>query len=147
MIFSPTCQYALRALIYIATHENAGPILGRAIAESEDIPRQFLSKILHSLRNSGLVESTMGPGGGYELSKPARDITLREVVAAIDGPHVFSDTCVLGLDECNDRNSCALHDQWKQFKERLQKSISTLTLEQAAATLVKKRKSRAKKKK
>lgn len=147
MIFSPTCQYALRALIYMATHENTGPILGRAIAESEDIPPPFLSKILHSLRNSGLVESTMGPGGGYELSKSARKITLREVVAAIDGPHVFDDTCVLGLDECNDRNSCALHDQWKQFKERLQKSISTLTLEQAAATLVKKRKSRAKKKK
>ncbi|MFQ5608581.1 MAG: RrF2 family transcriptional regulator [Candidatus Zixiibacteriota bacterium] len=140
MIFSPTCQYALRALIYLATHEKAGPVLGRTIAESETIPRQFLSKILHSLRNSGLVTSTMGPGGGYELARPARSIAVREVVAAIDGPLTLDETCVLGLDECSDKNSCALHDQWKVFRERLEKSISSLTLEQASATLVKKRK-------
>ena len=133
--------------VILATHEDKGPILGREIAEAENIPRQFLSKILHTLRNGGLVDSTMGPGGGYELSRPAAKITVREVVSAIDGPQVFNDNCVLGLDECNDRNSCALHDEWKHFRDRLQKSISALTLEQAALVLVKKRKSGARKKK
>lgn len=142
MIFSPTCQYALRALIYLATNENGGPIVGRVIADSEKIPRQFLAKILHSLGNSGLVSSTMGPGGGYELSRPGSAITVREIVAAVDGPLVWDDHCVLGLDECSDKNCCALHDQWKVFKERLQKSVSTLTLEEAAGTLAKKRKNR-----
>lgn len=140
MIFSPTCQYALRALIYLATHENDGPILGRVIAESENIPRQFLAKILHSLGSSGLVSSTMGPGGGYELGRPPGSILVREVVAEVDGPLVWDDTCILGLDECSDKNCCALHDQWKAFREKLQKSVSTLTLEEAAGTLVKKRK-------
>ncbi len=140
MIFSPTCQYALRALIYLATHENGGPVLGRVIAESENIPRQFLAKILHSLGNSGLVSSTMGPGGGYELARPAGDISVREVVAAVDGPLVWDDTCVLGLDECSDKDCCALHDQWKVFKDKLQKSVSSLSLKDAAGTLVKKRK-------
>ena len=86
MVFSPTSQHALRALIYLATHQDAGPSLGRTIAEEEQIPRQFLSKILHSLRNAGLVKSTMGPGGGYELSRPAKKIMVEDVVEAIEGP-------------------------------------------------------------
>lgn len=140
MIFSPTCQYALRALIYLATHERGGPILGRVIADAENIPRQFLAKILHSLGNNGLVSSTMGPGGGYQLARPASDISVGEVVAAVDGPLVWDDNCVLGLDECNDQNCCALHEQWKLFKDNLQQSVSNLSLKEAAGTLFDKRK-------
>ncbi len=147
MIFSPTSQYALRALIYLATHEDSGPILGRTIAESEKIPKQFLSKILHNLRNKGLIRSTMGPGGGYQLARAASEISVMQVVVAVEGPLNLEDACVLGLDKCNDKEHCALHDQWKTFKERFVSKIATMTLDQAGLVLIRKRKIAVKKRK
>lgn len=143
MIFSPTSQHALRALIYLATHIEDGPILGRTIAEAEKIPRQFLSKILHSLRNEGLVKSTMGPGGGYQLALPADKITVERVVESIEGPLQLDRTCILGLDRCSDRTPCALHDKWKEFRENLAQSIHQISLEDAAAMLERKREDQA----
>ena len=145
MIFSPTSQYALRALIYLATHEDSGPVLGRTIAESEKIPKQFLSKILHNLRNKGLIRSTMGPGGGYQLAKPAGQVTVLQVVTAVEGPLNLEDTCILGLDKCNDKEHCALHDQWKTFKEKFISKITMMTLDEAGEVLIRKRKSGTKK--
>jgi Rrf2 family protein len=140
MVFSPTSQHALRALIYLATHQNAGPVLGRTIAEEEHVPRQFLSKILHSLRNAGLVKSTMGPGGGYELAYSPNKITVEQVVEAIEGPLQLGDTCILGLDKCSDKNPCALHDKWKNFRTDFVKSIHKMNLLEASENLVSKRK-------
>lgn len=140
MVFSPTSQHALRALIYLATHQDAGPSLGRTIAEEEQVPRQFLSKILHSLRNAGLVKSTMGPGGGYELARPADKISVEEVVEAIEGPLHLSEGCILGLDECSDKNPCALHDRWKTFRTGFVESIHKMSLLEASTNLVDKRK-------
>ncbi len=147
MIFSPTSQYALRALIYLATHEQSGPVLGRTIAESESIPKQFLSKILHNLRNKGLIRSTMGPGGGYQLARPASEITVLQVVVAVEGPLNLEEVCVLGLDKCDDKEHCALHDQWKAFKERFISKITTMTLDSAGSVLIRKRKNSPKRKK
>lgn len=140
MLYSPTCQYALRALIYLASQKNADPVLGRKIAEDEGIPKQFLSKILHLLRNKGLIITTKGPGGGYRLARPAQRISLGQVVEAIDGKMDISQRCILGLDKCSDEESCALHDQWKKFQKQYLSTIKGLNLEQAATTLKRKRK-------
>lgn len=147
MIFSPTSQYALRALIYLATHDGAGPIQGRTIAEEENIPRQFLAKILLNLRNQGLVKSTMGPGGGYELALPAKDIHIAQIVDAIEGPLDIDDHCILGLDKCDDKEHCALHEPWKEFKKLFTSNIATMSLNEAGAVLVRKRKATARRQK
>lgn len=139
MIHSPTCQHALRALIYLA-HKNApGPVLVREIAEAAEVPKQSLAKILHSLRNKGLVKSTKGPGGGYQLARPGNLMTVIEVIEAVDGPVDLSRTCILGLDRCTDTASCALHDYWKLFREQYFSTISLMSLEQAAVALERKR--------
>ena len=144
MIYSPTCQYALRAMIHLSMNDESGPILGRTIAETESIPKQFLAKILHTLGNEGLVISTMGPGGGYELARPAIKITVHDVVEAIDGPLDLDDICILGLDSCTEANSCALHEYWKGFRKQYIKTISTLNLKDAGQTLnLKRRKKRS----
>jgi len=139
VLFSPTAKHALRATIHLAAREGNGPVLGRSIAEAEQIPKPFLSKILHDLRVKGLVKTTKGPGGGYELARPARDVKVMEVVEAIDGPLELTSTCILGLDECNEEAPCALHDSWHAFREQLQSSVIDLTLNDAAATLLRKR--------
>ena len=140
MIYSPTCQYALRALIYLAAHEGAGPALGNDIATEEKIPKQFLSKILHTLRNKGLVVTTKGPGGGYQLSKAAAKISINDVVEAVDGKIDLNNICVLGLDKCSDKESCALHERWKQFRTNYLNVISKMNLNQAALAVDRKRK-------
>ena len=135
MLHSPTCGHALRALIYLA-HKNApGPVLVREIAEAAEVPHQSLAKILYGLRNKGLVRSTKGPGGGYQLARPATEITVIEVIEAVDGPIDLSRSCILGLEECHDGAGCALHRHWKQFREQYFSTISMMSLAEAAAEL------------
>lgn len=139
MILSPTCKQALRALIYLAGREGRGPIQIREVALSEGIPHPFLAKILHSLRNRGFVRSTKGPGGGYELSRPANMIKICEVMEAIDGVLNLDDVCILGLDRCDEEACCALHEPWKAFRESFATTIGQLSLKEAAATLTDKK--------
>ncbi len=139
MIHSPTCQHALRALIYLAHKNSSRPVLVRDIAEASEVPRQSLAKILHGLRNKGLVKSTKGPGGGYQLARTGVSMTVIEVIEAIDGPIDLNQHCILGLDVCTDEESCALHDYWKMFREQYFSTISSMTLAEAAAALEKKR--------
>jgi len=139
MIHSPTCQHALRALIYLAHKNSSRPVLVREIAEAAEVPKQSLAKILHSLRNKGLVRSTKGPGGGYQLARPGWEMRVIEVIEAVDGRVDLNSDCILGLDRCNDTAPCALHDYWKRFREQYFSTISDMTLEQAATSLEHKR--------
>jgi len=135
MLFSSTCQHALRALIYLALHQDRWPILVREIAAEEAIPRPFLSKILHDLNKRGLVASSKGPGGGYALARDPENITIMEVVSAIDGTVELDEHCVLGLDECSDDHPCALHEFWKAFRTQYVGTMVNLSLSEAAKTL------------
>jgi Rrf2 family protein len=139
MIHSPTCEHALRALIYLAGRDGEGPVLVREIAKGAEAPKQSLSKILHSLRNKGFVRSTKGPGGGYELARPAGEICLLDIVEAVDGRLDLEERCILGLDACGDEASCALHDYWSNFRSHYVGTISSMTLADASEALDKKR--------
>jgi len=139
MIHSPTCQHALRALIYLAHKNSPRPVLVREVADAADVPRQSLAKILHGLRNKGLVKSTKGPGGGYQLARPGEVMKVIEVIEAMDGPIDLNRHCILGLDVCTDQESCGLHDYWTRFREQYFSTISSMTLAEAAASLEKKR--------
>lgn len=142
MIHSPTCQHALRALIYLASKNTTKPVLVSEIAEAAKVPKQSLAKILHGLRKKGLVKSTKGPGGGYQLARPGGRMTILEVIEAVDGPVDYSRDCILGLDRCDDDVGCALHEYWSSFRGQYYFTISQMTLETAAASLDHKRKHR-----
>ena len=131
MLLSPTARIAIRALIYLASRSGDGPVPGREIAAAEKIPPPFLAKILHRLGGAGLVKSTKGPHGGYELGQAPDRVLIGEVVGAIDGPLTLSDVCLLGLEKCGDTNPCALHDTWKIFRGQFQTRIWELTLSEA----------------
>src|SRR5262245_6570303 len=132
MILSPPTQHALRALIYLARHGDGALVHSRAIASAEAIPGAFLAKILHRLRGRGLLRSVMGPGGGYALARPARDISVYDIAAAFDDAQELGRTCLLGLAECNDQDACALHTRWKRFRQELSEWMASLTLEEIA---------------
>jgi Rrf2 family protein len=78
-------DYAIRALLTL-TVENGGPVSGVSLAESQQLPAKFLEGILSELRRAGFVNSLRGSDGGYLLARPAKSITLADVIRAIDGP-------------------------------------------------------------
>ena len=111
-MLSQTAQYAMRAMIYLGEREGRGPVRVDEVAEALDVPRNYLSKILHALVKRGLLSSMRGPRGGFYLARQADGVTLLEVVEPFDDIEARR-TCLLGKKECSDRRPCAVHAQWK----------------------------------
>ena len=86
MRISAKTDYALRAAIELASLNSSDPVKGESIATAQGIPLRFLENILGDLRNAGIVESRRGVEGGYLLSRPPAEITLADVIRAVDGP-------------------------------------------------------------
>lgn len=128
MIFSPSFEYALQAMIYLAGKGNGSPVQVKDIARAEDIPKHFLAKILNYLDHKDLVKSVKGPGGGFKLSRSAVKIRVSDVIEVYDGLDHLDKVCILGLDKCQESNSCALHKEWKKFRQLLKKRVQKLTI-------------------
>ena len=86
MRVSAKADYALRAVLELAAAQGEGPVKGERISQSQDIPLKFLENILLELRHDGLVSSQRGADGGYWLARPPEEITLADVIRAVDGP-------------------------------------------------------------
>jgi Rrf2 family protein len=86
MRVSAKTDYALRAAVELAAAAGNGPVKGERLATSQSIPLRFLENILLQLRHAGIVESRRGADGGYRLARPAAEVTLADVIRAIDGP-------------------------------------------------------------
>ena len=139
MIFSRQRQYAIQAMTSLVATPG-GAARAEEIARAEDIPHPILSKVLLDLVRKGLLESRRGPGGGFSLSRRPELISLRDVVAAVDGLDHFYE-CVTGLPACSDETPCPLHEMWKQMRGNLIESFNSTTLDAMARTIVRKKKS------
>ena len=126
-MISKTCNYGLRAAIYLAIKENDVLVSINEISKNLNIPFHFLTKTLQQLTQQGLLVSTKGPKGGVKLAKPAKNITLMEIVLAIDGAKLF-ETCILGLPGCGVLNSCPLHEDWSSAINTLKNTFNKTTV-------------------
>jgi Rrf2 family protein len=86
MQLSRAASYAIHAVVYMASDKSKGPVASHHIAKAEHIPERFLLKVLRPLVSARLLLSLRGPNGGYQLARPAKDITLLDVVEAVGGP-------------------------------------------------------------
>ena len=84
--FSTRGEYGVRLMVELARHHGTGPVSLAEMADHEDLPRPYLEQLVVSLREAGLVISTRGARGGYELARDASDIRMSEVVEALEGP-------------------------------------------------------------
>lgn len=115
-MLSITSQYALRALSHLARQPGAA-VLGRDLAQSVEIPANYLSKVLLTLRNAGLVVTTRGSGGGYRLARPANDIHLIDVVDLFEEVSRGQPSCFLGRTRrCSEIKPCTAHSTWKELQ-------------------------------
>lgn len=133
MLYSKPCEYAIRALVHIA-RSPATTASGDSIARAENVPKPILGKVLQDLVRKGLLASRRGPGGGFQLARRADLITLRDIVAAVDGLDHFL-RCSAGLPQCNDDSPCPVHDQWKPIRTHLMAFFETATLEHMAKSV------------
>lgn len=86
MRFSQQVRYAVEGLFHIAYHGGGEPVQVRVIGEHQAIPARYLEQIFQRMRKAGLLRGKRGPGGGYVLAKPVREITLRKIVESLEGP-------------------------------------------------------------
>lgn len=128
-MFSKACEYAIRALIYIAENSLSNNRVGlKMIAEQIDAPTAFTGKILQNLARHGIVDSVKGVGGGYSiLEERMKQTKLAEIVSIIDGDSVFTG-CALGLKECNALKPCPVHGKFKNIRGMLRDMLETTTL-------------------
>ena len=131
MIYSKPCMHGMRAMIHIATCSSDTPVRGEDIARDAGLPQPFLSKILKTLASKGILHSVRGPGGGFRLARPAGEVTLLDVVEAIDGTSQF-DGCALGWKACDDGDPCPLHNSWKQIRSDLKAYLARTTVAELA---------------
>lgn len=127
MLLSKSCVYGLRATLFLASNQGSEYISIRKLSEELDISFHFLTKILQQLTAVDLLESMKGPKGGVRLSRKSQDISLLDVVTAIDGKDLFQE-CVLGLPGCGKEEPCPLHAMWADTRKDIQSMLEENTL-------------------
>ncbi len=116
-------DYAARALLSLALHGSDRPTSVKEIAERTDLPQPYLEQILLAVKGAGLVRSKRGVGGGYVLARPPDEITLAQILAAVDGPL----TTVMGEhDHCE--GHCVLQEVWVCVSDDTQRMLEGFTL-------------------
>jgi Rrf2 family protein len=131
MILSRTSQYAIQALIYIATQPRGEPVLNREIAAHLGVPSAYLAKIMQNLCKGNLLYSFRGRLGGFCLREEMEKTDLMQVLVLTEGKG-FTDDCVLGLKVCSDETACPMHARWKPIKEKVVHMLHEQTLEKLA---------------
>jgi len=114
LALSQTVGYAIEALATLADPDCANRQLAD-IAECSGVPRSYLAKIVAALGRKGLVSAKRGLGGGVSLARSAQDISLLDVVEAVEGPEWLGE-CLLNLRECSGPHTCPTHDFWAGFR-------------------------------
>lgn len=128
-IFSKSCEYALRAVFFIADNSSEGKRVGiKEIAKNIDSPEPFLAKILQKLAKGDVIQSAKGPNGGFYLDESASQSTLLRIVLAIEGNDYFT-TCGMGLQQCSDKNPCPLHEDFKVIRKNMTQMLDCTTIE------------------
>jgi len=123
-------DYALRAMIDLAEHyKDKTSVSVRSIAGREDISYQFACKILQKLQGAGLVQSSMGPKGGYFLARPPKRINLLEVLSAMQGPLTVN-SCIIGPKGCPRTQACTASKKMDELQKYMEKFMAGVTLDQ-----------------
>jgi Rrf2 family iron-sulfur cluster assembly transcriptional regulator len=128
VIFSKKCEYGLQAVLYLSTYNRGTIVSADNIAKKLSIPKEFVSKILQSLSESGIVSSKKGKAGGFSLARDPKKIKLIDIVASIDGLDIFNN-CVLGFPSCNPTNPCPLHEKWGTLRTQAYNMLSEDTMD------------------
>ena len=126
-------DYGLRAMVFLASMPAGEVIPFREVARRMDVPEEFLAKILKTLVGKKLVLSARGARGGYQLARPAADISMLDVIEAVEGP-VRVNVCQDNHDACKLSRACTMYGVWKLGQERMLEVYRSARLDRLAMT-------------
>ncbi len=132
MLISTKGRYGLRSMVDLVLNQN-GPLPLRVIAESQKISESYLEQVFACLRRAGLVKGVRGSSGGYVLARPAAEITVEEILTALEGP-IIPVNCVeaSASARCPRKDSCVTYPLWKKLAGRINEVLSSTTLQDLA---------------
>jgi Rrf2 family iron-sulfur cluster assembly transcriptional regulator len=119
-------RFAVTAMVDLAMRQTRGPVTLAAISERQHISLSYLEQLFGKLRRSRLVSSVRGPGGGYNLAQAPQQITVAQIVTAVDEP--LDATQCGGKENCHDDRRCMTHDLWATLNEKMYEYLSSVTL-------------------
>ena len=124
-------RYAVTAVLDLAIHQHKGPVSLAAISERQCISLSYLEQLFSKLRRNGVVKSTRGPGGGYKLLNHAEDITISDIIVAID------ESCQVASCEdkggCKGDYQCLTHDLWQEISNEIRGFLDGISLAEVMA--------------
>jgi Rrf2 family transcriptional regulator, iron-sulfur cluster assembly transcription factor len=119
-------RFAVTAMVDLAMRQTRGPVTLAAISERQHISLSYLEQLFGKLRRHKLVSSTRGPGGGYNLARPAEEVSVADIVTAVDEP--IDATQCGGKENCHDDKRCMTHDLWATLNEKMHEYLSSVSL-------------------
>ncbi len=119
-------RFAVTAMLDLALNRGDGPVTLAAISERQKISLSYLEQLFGKLRRFGLVESVRGPGGGYCLARPCEQITIADVVRAVD--EMLDATQCGGMQNCRKEQRCMTHELWVTLNDKIYEFLSSVTL-------------------
>ena len=119
-------RFAVTAMVDLSMRQTRGPVTLAAISERQHISLSYLEQLFGKLRRAKLVNSVRGPGGGYCLAKPIANITVADIISAVDEP--IDATQCAGKENCNDDRRCITHDLWATLNEKMNDYLSSVSL-------------------
>lgn len=126
-------HYGLMAMTELAMHEGKGPVPLKTIAENQGLSEHYLEQLFAPLRRAGLVRSVRGAQGGYLLGRPAKDISVGDVLRVLEGPLAPLDCALEGSPEewehCTNPYNCLVRDVWVQLYKKVQEFVDGISLE------------------
>lgn len=120
-------RFAVTAMIDLAMQQDAGPVTLSGISQRQKISLSYLEQLFAKLRRHDLVESTRGPGGGYQITRRLRDVSVADVILAVDEP--LDATQCGGKENCHDEGPCMTHDLWARLNDQMLQFLSSVNLQ------------------
>lgn len=136
MKITSSIEYAARLMVTLARHHGESAIPAEKLSAADGVPPDYVNQLLLRLRRAGLVEAHRGAGGGYALSRPPREITLGQVIRAVDGK-VFEDVCErygAADKDCHHQGQCTISPVWKKLGRLIEDYVDGVTLSQMLET-------------
>lgn len=124
-------DYAIRGMVHLAGRPRSEVTLLRDIAVESGVPAALLAKIFQHLGKTGLVRSQRGAGGGFQLGRPAKDISLLDIIEAVDGP-ISMNLCIIERGSCGREPLCSVHPVWVRMQQRFKSELGRVSLQKLA---------------
>ncbi len=121
-------RFAVTAMIDLAMRQHNGPVTLAGISQRQKISLSYLEQLFGKLRRHELVESTRGPGGGYTLARPMRDVSVADIIFAVDEP--LDATSCGGKENCHDEGPCMTHELWTNLNKKMIEFLDGVTLQE-----------------